>query len=404
MAAEREMLPSPLLGVDRCTVRCWEYGTVMLGPEEQAGGSVPSGDISVVLAWFGDPEDASQRCDVTRQMQELLESSGAPPGCAAEVPATTRLWGDPARFRMKQLEVTFDHTWLSADERGALGALQRRVSEKAQKAPELEDLLCRLSDALMGALCRSVTVSEAMPSAPLGRTSPRWRQLGFQSSDPRTDLRTGKLALEALVYLAERYPLAAGQMVREAQSDGIDYPFAVASINVTQLLARYLGLAGDITSTARSGGHVAPRRVVQRFARLLLNTEATGVDTFGELHAAVMARLHAAWRARKVDDPELTIMDFPPALDETLAAVHAFCLSAALESAGEFRILSGGGEDEHAVSTDVGEPASYGILHASVRRSVKSVAETAGILGTYIQGVFGEHWDARPSAEREAPG
>merc|ERR1740139_699696 len=57
-----------------------------------------------------------------------------------------------------------------------------------------------------------------------------------------------------------------------------------------------------------------------------------------------MDRLHAGWRARKQEDPTLTVMDFAPALDETFAALHAFLLGAELKSPSEFRSLPGPGE------------------------------------------------------------
>lgn len=404
----------PALGVERRIVRCWEYGTVVLGPsaEENIHGVQMLGEINVVSAWFGDPEDPSQRSDIAAEVQRM-EAAARAQGHALEVLATTRLWGDPARFCMKQLEVSYELMWLLSEERAALEALQRRVCEKAQLAPDLDVLLERLGAALCPsssspaqALTACDAVEEIVPSSlPLGQTSPRWRQLGFQSNDPRSDLRTGRLALESLVYLAERFPLATGQMVREAQSDGIDYPFAVASINVTQLLARYLGLTSDAISGVAGSGHVAPKHVVRCFARLLLHADISRkVDPFCEFHAAVMSRLHMAWRARKAEDPHLTVMEFPPALEETLGAVHSFCLTAALESAAEFRELAGGRE---VGDTSANAELESGALHASVQQTVKTVSNAAGVLGTYLQGVLGEGWrsEAMPASEffRYAP-
>ncbi|CAK9084384.1 ELMO domain-containing protein C [Durusdinium trenchii] len=170
----------------------------------------------------------------------------------------------------------------------------------------------------------------------LGSTSPRWRQLGFQSNDPRSDLRTGLLALDCLVFMAERYPLANSQMIREAQSTGIDYPFAVASINVTQHLARYLHLVRDAVGCALD---IASPRTVHRFAGLLQRQEEP-IDVtvpFCELHAAVMTRLHCNWRRRKREDPQITVMSFAPVLEETLKSTRRFCEGALMSSSSEFR-------------------------------------------------------------------
>jgi len=133
-----ETIQSPLLGIDCCTKGCWEYGAIVLGESEPLGR--PAG-LHILSAWFGDPDDQGCQKDITSAARELLASQNSLP---VEFPATTKMWGDPARFRMKRLEVTYQHVWLDVSEREALQALQRRVSEKAQNAPDLEELVKRL--------------------------------------------------------------------------------------------------------------------------------------------------------------------------------------------------------------------------------------------------------------------
>lgn len=214
----------------------------------------------------------------------------------------------------------------------ALEDLQRRATERALNAPDLEDQLHRLSALLLAEpeLHGSLTPSYCS-------TLPRWKRLGFQDEDPRKDLRTGRLALESLVYLVERYPMGASQMAMEAQESFLDYPFAVASINVTQRLARHLGLVRDAHHRCNME-HRAPKQVLDRFS-VLLSRPSAGIDVFGELHAATMARLHICWRSMKRNDPWITIFDFPRALASTMHAVRCFMLKAPLESALEFRGL-----------------------------------------------------------------
>eukprot|EP00435_Cladocopium_sp_Y103_P074018 s155_g46.t1 len=168
-------------------------------------------------------------------------------------PHASALWGDHL-LRGHQKSGCVEDGKLKRRE--ALLALKARADEKAQSNPDLEPLLKRLSSAMVGAV-------SGVEGSSLGSTSPRWRQLGFQSSDPRSDLRTGILALDCLVYMAEKYPLATSQMIREAQSNGIDYPFAVASINVTQHLARYFHLVKDAFGCPMDP---ASPRAVHRFA------------------------------------------------------------------------------------------------------------------------------------------
>jgi len=460
------------LGVSLQTLRCWEYGSVMLGASHTqeegaqtanrveaptaAEGSAPQdgdGPISVISAFFGDPDDPAHRRDITTEVRALYSEALAAQGdCGpVEVPAVTRLWGDPARFRVKQLEVTYEQRWLSDDERRALEALQVRVTEKAQSAPDLEELLARLGTALRGAAVRrpSVSVSDggadtaasaadmaASEIAPLGLTSPRWRLLGFQSNDPRTDLRTGRLALEALVYFAEQYPRVAARLVQEAQSNGIDYPFAVASINVTQLLARYFGVSGDGCGAGGSAGDcVAPWRVVRSFARLLVSCGGSNIDPFGELQSAVMEHLHARWHAKKEADPLLTVMNFAPTLEETLASVHVFCQRAPLHSTTEFRRLlllpvsgevsrgarawfngaaqtrSGAASPSEAASgsrdralSDVGTTEqTYERIRSSAHSAVTAVSQTAGVCRTYLSGILGDYAATTATAAQPQP-
>lgn len=380
---------SASLGVERQVETCFEYGSLVLSCADYE-------EIRIVSAWFGHAKDSSLRTNITQDVCVLLSSAGLAAGSIADgvprlvvsvdVGASTKLWGDPALFCLKRLEVIYDLIWLGDEEALALSILRKRVNDKALAAPNLEELLCRLASSLLGT--DTIDACEAAS----GRKSPRWKVLGFQSCDPRTDLRTGRLALEALVYLAERYPLAAGQMVAEANQDWIDYPFAVASINMTQLLARYLGLVtcGSCAGSAVRN-HVAPRRVVRAFAKLLLHKDSSGTEAFGELHAAAMARLHTTWRVLRTADPTLTIMDFRQALDATMCVVNAFFLSRVLSDALDFRGIS---QFDMPVAQlppveEVEEESimtSASAASASLRAVATSFSEAAGTVGDYFSG------------------
>lgn len=447
------------LGIERCTRRCWEYGSITPGSDE--GNSVAGGgderseddveeplEIRVIAAWFGDPEHEAKRRDITEEVQRMLRFDSR-----VSFPATTQHWGDPARFCMKQMEITFERVWLADDERAALRALQARATEKAQEAPQLEPLLIRLGQALAGvasaspptlknsrgatprgagvgaetasapgvpldedALCIPAVSSTRKPPSdgevPLGCTSPRWKKLGFQSCDPRTDLRTGRLALESLVYFAEHYPLAISQMVMEAQSRSVDYPFAVASINITQHLSLYLGLLKNEGVCAASAGRpVAPPSALRRFARLLLRLpdgdEAINgcalesLDAFGELHAASMACLHQVWKEFRAEHPGATVMHFSSALDQTMATVHRFFLDATMQSALEFRrlwsnVTADASKVDGVQASQLPEPGvqagfdteSNVALRKSLRDTMRAVSTAAGVYGTYIHGAL----------------
>ncbi|OLP85420.1 Pumilio-like 1 [Symbiodinium microadriaticum] len=103
--------------VERRTARCWEYGSVFIPEDDgcdedpKTGKFAPLGSVQVVVAWFGDANDPSLRNDITEEVQRMLS-----PSQRSAVPAMARLWGDPAKFRVKQLEVTYEQDWLG-DER-----------------------------------------------------------------------------------------------------------------------------------------------------------------------------------------------------------------------------------------------------------------------------------------------
>jgi len=163
---------------------------------------------------------------------------------------------------------------------------------------------------------------------------PHWKKLGFQSCDPRTDFRTGILAVDNLVYLCENHSAEAEQMCAEASSESICYPFAVASINVTQMLAWYLLLIDGPNPLGTDSAVAAldDPMLLHAFARLCVSE-----DAYGELHSAAMIRLHLAWHQGKAADPEANLSFFGRALQETLSAVDMFFRTSPLESADDFK-------------------------------------------------------------------
>lgn len=412
------------IGVTIRTLTAWEYGAVnfldVLDEEDaelNASAEATLRELRLVDAKWGDVTDDAACCDITSEVLDLLAVARqvAEPGTSsrAEIPATTRQWGDPARFRVKQLQVTVEYDWLSKDERSAMQWLRGRAGVKAQMSEDLEPLLQRLGAAFVNFGASELKGPQDLGpqslqqgAVELGRTSPRWRQLGFQSSDPRSDFRTGITALDSLVYLLERYPMAARQMVREAHSDGLDYPFAVASINISQLLARYLHLVGDGTGGSRPLV-TAPKRVVRQFARMMvemrseadLAAERWPLDPLGEVHTAVMTCLHAIWKAWRSSNPSLTVMAFGPALDEAMANLHEFCLTHELNSVGDFRELSARQCDRAAPeeassrwqpSEESSSPVNEAL--AGLKSSVQSTVESVSALGTYLSGALVNGW------------
>ncbi|CAK0808466.1 unnamed protein product [Prorocentrum cordatum] len=328
--------PSERLGVDLCQSWCWEHQSLHVPRAEDAE---LGGQVKLRSAWWGHPVREGLRRDVTASVAELL---GAGEASGVEVPATTAAWGDPARFMLKQLAVEYEFAWLSEQELAAFEHLQVRANSKAMdQLAEVEGLLSRVrawGEQVPWSSCSATGAASVCGDAAAGwgDISPRWKRLGFQSSNPRTDLRTGILALDSLVYLVERYPQPAQRMVVEAASDEYDYPFAVASINVTQMLAKYLRLLTGLTQAQqREEAMIHDRRQLRAFAQLCVCAARMGWDAFGELYCAAMVRMHQTWKEMKTQRPELNVFSFAEVLEDVAAAVQEFFGTARLDSAEE---------------------------------------------------------------------
>lgn len=74
--------------------------------------------------------------------------------------------------------------------------------------------------------------AETFPETPYARTSPRWKEMGFQQNDPATDLRSlGVSALEAILYFASKHKAEYRRLLQNCTRENW-YPFAVGCINI----------------------------------------------------------------------------------------------------------------------------------------------------------------------------
>ena len=142
---------------------------------------------------------------------------------------------------------------------------------------------------------------------PFERRSEQWKELGFQGTDPTTDLRGGGfIALEHLL----RFVVSS----RSVASDPC-FPLAVASINCTAILLRHFGLHPTLVMPF-PGGAAAPECSTAALHSLLV-LHSQGIDALQAIHAALLARLMRAWAAFGHEQPARTIMHFPAVLGRT---------------------------------------------------------------------------------------
>ncbi|CAK9055723.1 unnamed protein product [Durusdinium trenchii] len=95
-----------------------------------------------------------------------------------------------------------------------------------------------------------------------------WKKLGFQGTDPSTDVRTGSWPLEQLVALATHHPTEFRRMVQEASHSASFYLFAISCFNVSHMLVLFFDL--HTFASVSPLGHVprASKRQLRNLARL----------------------------------------------------------------------------------------------------------------------------------------
>lgn len=154
------------------------------------------------------------------------------------------------------------------------------------------------------------------PGEPFARVSDKWKTIGFQGNDPVTDLRgcglVGLAHLEAFI--------ASGQGPILTPPCPPDFPLAIASINITGLLVRYLGLNPRLALGFRV--HTPPEHALQHFLYQAVGKEDAALQ---ELHSTLLNHLIHEWTRRHT--PATTVLDFPVALQATSDELHrTFCL------------------------------------------------------------------------------
>ncbi|KAH9618492.1 hypothetical protein KSS87_021860 [Heliosperma pusillum] len=133
-----------------------------------------------------------------------------------------------------------------------------------------------------------------------------WKEMGWQGTDPSTDFRGGGyISLENLIYFAEKYPESFQCLLHKLDGRRAEweYPFAVAGINISFMLAQMLDLqSGKPSST-----------VGVRFLELLAGDEMA----FDNLYCIAFQMMDAQWLAKRA-----SYMEFNEVLKSTKAQLE----------------------------------------------------------------------------------
>ena len=161
--------------------------------------------------------------------------------------------------------------------------------------------------------------SESFPELPFEATSERWKDLGFQGVDPRTDLRgcgiTGLVHLERAL-LSQRAALEealCGPVTSPESSPLSAFPLAIASINCTAMILSYLHIAPKLAMSfapgaARVGASHSTLHGFLSLGMIPEEVEDSDVDAEARarvdrlerslevMHARLLLRLASLWR------------------------------------------------------------------------------------------------------------
>ncbi|KAL6988613.1 hypothetical protein U1Q18_014365 [Sarracenia purpurea var. burkii] len=128
-----------------------------------------------------------------------------------------------------------------------------------------------------------------------------WKEMGWQGSDPSTDFRGGGyISLENLIFFAKNYPDAFQNLLHKKDGSRVEweYPFAVAGINISFMLAQMLDLQSGKPTT------LAGIRFLE-----LLSEDAMAFD---HLYCIAFQMMDAQWLAKRA-----SYMEFNDVLKST---------------------------------------------------------------------------------------
>ncbi|KAK9809149.1 hypothetical protein WJX72_010219 [[Myrmecia] bisecta] len=129
--------------------------------------------------------------------------------------------------------------------------------------------------------------------------STRWKDMGWQQSDPGTDFRgAGFVALENLLYMAEKDPALFHRLMHKTDGERslIEYPFAAAGVNVTFMLIELLDLRQSTGCPKTPAG--------QGFLGLLADSDAA----FEQLYCAAFRLLDRVWLQMRASYMEFAVV------------------------------------------------------------------------------------------------
>jgi len=154
-----------------------------------------------------------------------------------------------------------------------------------------------------GLLRQLYSLSFPGESCPETMTCERWKDMGWQGSDPRTDIRgSGLVGVQLLVYMAQNHPPVFKDLMHKRQGTRAEweYPFAAGGTNLTFALAEVLGMAPRGLRTASSLSPVELEGLARAApCKGFLALMSQENEAFGELYVASFRYFDRTWLQRK---------------------------------------------------------------------------------------------------------
>lgn len=139
---------------------------------------------------------------------------------------------------------------------------------------------------LLEKLWRNTFSNDSMPEP----VDPRWTKLGFQSANPRTDIRTGVHSLRSMEYMSRVYPAEFRRIVDESSHRSTEYPFAASCVSIAFAVVIFFRL-NRRTSVNPSGTQSGNQLALKQFVRLSMDNR----DTVHEIFCHITIRVHQEW-------------------------------------------------------------------------------------------------------------
>mmetsp|Transcript_70614 Transcript_70614/g.188210 ORF Transcript_70614/g.188210 Transcript_70614/m.188210 type:complete len:278 (-) Transcript_70614:7-840(-) len=162
---------------------------------------------------------------------------------------------------------------------------------------------------------------------------PRWQRLGFQGSDPRTDVRGAEaFGLRSMSEVVRRHRSTLGT-VAVAEADEPDFLFAAAVLNCYAVAVVHLDLAPHLVSPVAQ----AKAQDSRGLATFLRVCQSEGeVFALQELLAAVVRKMHCEWQRLRSSEQCVTLSRFGEILAKVAVCVEYLLANSNVASTEDF--------------------------------------------------------------------